>query len=140
MSSLQKPRKIGIYDTTGTLHAFLCKTKDEPRKDMRLLELCAMVNTLFKTDVECNRKRLNMKRYQITPLSEDSGMIEWMLGVKPLRHIVEEMWVKNGYSLAKPNHLKVVDEKFKSHQGVERANLFREEIIQNLPQIPNNSI
>ena len=48
MPSLQKPKRIGIISTTGATHFFLCKAKDEPRKDMRMMELCSILNILFR--------------------------------------------------------------------------------------------
>ena len=58
MNSLQKPRKITIYGNEGSSHVFLCKPKDDLRKDCRLMEFNSMINRLLKKDPISRRKKL----------------------------------------------------------------------------------
>lgn len=58
MSSLQKPRKIGIVGSDGRVYPFLCKPKDDLRKDARLMEFNSMINKLLKKDSESRRRNL----------------------------------------------------------------------------------
>ena len=58
MSSLQKPRKITIVGSNGVKYYFLCKPKDDLRKDARLMEFASMINRLLKKDSEAIQRRL----------------------------------------------------------------------------------
>jgi hypothetical protein len=69
MSSLQKPRKIKITSSTGEDYLFLCKPKDDLRKDCRLMEFNSMINILLKKDSEA-RKR-DLCRLMFLPLTTD---------------------------------------------------------------------
>lgn len=60
MNSLQKPRKIKIKGTDGVSYGFLCKPRDDLRKDARLMEFNNMINRFLKKDAECSRRRLCM--------------------------------------------------------------------------------
>ena len=65
MNSLQKPRKIKIRGTDGKLYGFLCKPKDDLRKDARLMEFNNMINRFLKKDPDSSRRRMCM--YLILP-------------------------------------------------------------------------
>ena len=60
MNSLQKPRKIKIRGTDGRLYGFLCKPKDDLRKDARLMEFNNMINRFLKKDPDSSRRRMCM--------------------------------------------------------------------------------
>lgn len=58
MSSLQKPRKITVFGSDGKSYAFLCKPKDDLRKDARLMEFNSMIIKLLKKDSESRKRGL----------------------------------------------------------------------------------
>jgi hypothetical protein len=58
MSSLQKPRKVTAVGSDGLHYTFLCKPKDDLRKDAKVMEFNSLVNTLLKKDREANRRDL----------------------------------------------------------------------------------
>ena len=88
MASLQKPRKISIEGTDGRIYPFLCKPKDDLRKDARLMEFNNMINRFFKHDAESSRRDLYIRTYSVTPLNEECGVIEWVSNVQTLREIL----------------------------------------------------
>jgi len=88
MSSIQKPRKIKIEGSDGRFYSFLCKPKDDLRKDMRLMEFNNMINRFFKRDPESSRRSLYIRTYSVTPLNEECGIIEWVNNVYTLREIL----------------------------------------------------
>ncbi|KAL7276740.1 serine/threonine-protein kinase M1 [Rhizina undulata] len=88
MTSLQRPRKIKIRGSDGKLYSFLCKPRDDLRKDARLMEFNNMINRFLKKDAESSRRRLYIRTYFVTPLNEECGLIEWVNNVRPLRDIV----------------------------------------------------
>lgn len=58
LSSLQRPRKIVVTASDGKEYAFLCKPKDDLRKDARLMEFDAMINNLLQSNSESRKRRL----------------------------------------------------------------------------------
>lgn len=59
MTSLQKPRKISVWGDDGLKYTFLCKPKDDLRKDTRLMEFNSMIIKLLKKDSESRKRRLS---------------------------------------------------------------------------------
>lgn len=59
MASLQKPRKISVYAEDGSKYGFLCKPKDDLRKDARLMEFNSMIIKLLKKDSDARNRRLS---------------------------------------------------------------------------------
>lgn len=86
--SLQRPKKISVVCSDGSKRFFLCKSKDDLRKDCRFLELATAANTLSKTT--------KIKTYAVVPLNEDTGIIEWISEMASLRRVLSRQ-----YSLAK---------------------------------------
>ncbi|RKP20433.1 hypothetical protein ROZALSC1DRAFT_28073 [Rozella allomycis CSF55] len=78
MPSLQKPRKITIVGSDGLSYIFLCKPKDDLRKDNRLMEFNSMINRLLKKNAQTRRRQLKIRTYSVTPLNEECGLIEWV--------------------------------------------------------------
>jgi serine/threonine-protein kinase ATR len=56
LNSLQRPKKILLYGNDGTSNAFLCKPKDDLRKDARVMEFNSMIN-IFLSRTDHTRKR-----------------------------------------------------------------------------------
>ncbi|KAJ3161128.1 serine/threonine-protein kinase M1 [Geranomyces michiganensis] len=88
MSSLQRPRKLTIRGSDGRNYIFLCKPKDDLRKDCRLMEFNAMINKLLKKDPEARTRRLYVRTYAVVPLNEECGLIEWVPNTIGFRHIM----------------------------------------------------
>ena len=130
LSSLQRPRKLTIRGSDGKLYGLLCKPKDDLRKDQRLMEFNTMINRALKRDAETSKRRLYIKTYGVTPLSEESGTIEWVEGIKPLRDILLKLYQRKGIQ---PNYTEL--RVLLSEASVDRANV---DIFNNrvLPMFP----
>ncbi|KAG0246449.1 serine/threonine-protein kinase M1 [Mortierella sp. GBA43] len=61
MPSLQKPRKITIAGSDGRNYTFLCKPKDDLRKDAKVMEFNGLVNMLLRKDREASKRNLFVK-------------------------------------------------------------------------------
>ena len=105
MNSLQKPRKITIFGNDGNSYIFLCKPKDDLRKDCRLMEFNAMINRLLKKDSQSRRRQLGEKlhfdflgirTYAVIPLNEECGLIEWVPKTVGFRHILVKLYRSKG--------------------------------------------
>ena len=58
LQSMQKPKKIKLIGNDGASYLFLCKGKDDLRKDCRFMEFAGIVNKVLMQDVEARRRQL----------------------------------------------------------------------------------
>lgn len=58
MRSLQRPKKISMIGTDGNTYTFLCKTRDDLRKDARLMEFSHMINRFLRHDSDARQRAL----------------------------------------------------------------------------------
>ncbi|KAM1233901.1 hypothetical protein ACFX13_003629 [Malus domestica] len=58
LSSLQRPKKIILLGSDGIERPFLCKPKDDLRKDARMMEFTAMINCLLSKYPESRLRKL----------------------------------------------------------------------------------
>ncbi|XP_011046623.1 PREDICTED: serine/threonine-protein kinase ATR isoform X3 [Populus euphratica] len=96
LSSLQRPKKIVLLGSDGIEHPFLCKPKDDLRKDARMMEFTAMINRLLSKYPESRRRKLYIRTFAVIPLTEDCGMVEWVPHTRGLRHILQDIYIKCG--------------------------------------------
>ncbi|KAF6176279.1 hypothetical protein GIB67_023570 [Kingdonia uniflora] len=93
LSSLQRPKKVVFVGSDGVERPFLCKPKDDLRKDARMMEFMAMINRLLSKYPESRRRKLYVRTFAVIPLTEDCGMVEWVPHTRGLRQIVQDIYI-----------------------------------------------
>ncbi|XP_033634079.1 serine/threonine-protein kinase ATR-like [Asterias rubens] len=96
LPSLQRPKKIGIQGSDGTVYVMMCKPKDDLRQDNRLMEFNGIVNKCLRKDAESRRRQLHIRTYAVIPLNEECGLIEWILNTAGLRYILHKIYKEKG--------------------------------------------
>ncbi|XAR72671.1 Non-specific serine/threonine protein kinase [Bertholletia excelsa] len=96
LSSLQRPKKVVLLGSDGIGRPFLCKPKDDLRKDARMMEFNAMINRLLSKCPESRRRKLYIRTFAVIPLTEDCGMVEWVPHTRGLRHILQDIYISCG--------------------------------------------
>ena len=91
MSSLQKPKRIVLIGSDGNRYPFLAKPKDDLRKDNRMMEAAGVLNRLFQEESVSRRRGLMIRRFAVTPITEDCGIVEWVGNTKPVRHCIQDI-------------------------------------------------
>ncbi|CAE7142760.1 unnamed protein product [Rhizoctonia solani] len=99
MKSLQKPRKITALSEEGLTYIFLCKPKDDLRKDARLMDFNSMINKLLKKNAESRRRQLHIRTYAVVILNEECGFLEWVLNTTGYRNIITSLYEQRGLSI-----------------------------------------
>ncbi|TKA23330.1 hypothetical protein B0A50_07538 [Salinomyces thailandicus] len=130
LSSLQRPRKIVARGSDGKRYGLLCKPKDDLRKDQRLMEFNGIINRALKRDPESSKRRLYIKTYAVTPLSEESGTLEWVEGIKPTRDILLNLYARKG---TRPNYNDIRNTLNEACASPENAYLFAERVQSQFP-------
>ncbi|KAL4869315.1 hypothetical protein BDV12DRAFT_185211 [Aspergillus spectabilis] len=132
LSSLQKPRKIGIRGSDGKIYNILCKPKDDLRKDQRLMEFNNMINRFLKKDVESSKRRMYIKTYAVTPLNEECGLIEWVDNLRTLRELVTKSLRERGVT---PNYEEIRHYLNEASSDPSRLSLFTDKVLAMFPPV-----
>ncbi|KAJ6637162.1 Serine/threonine-protein kinase ATR [Pseudolycoriella hygida] len=87
-SSLQRPKRITLVGSDGKNYILIMKSKDDLRKDFRLMEFNAVVKQYLRQDSESRQRRLNIRTYAVIPMNEECGLIEFIPGLEAFRGII----------------------------------------------------
>jgi len=133
MHSLQKPRKVEIIGSDSKPYLFLCKPKDDLRKDSRMMEFNTVINKFLKKDPEGRRRQLYIRTYAVVPLNEECGLIEWVVNTTGYRNIIHQLIDSHG-----GNHkelLEKVKEIYAKHHHHITPQIYREQLLPLYPPI-----
>ncbi|PWN50671.1 hypothetical protein IE53DRAFT_394976 [Violaceomyces palustris] len=133
MNSLQKPRKIVIVGSDGKRYPFLCKPKDDLRKDARLMEFDSMINKLLQSNSESRKRSLYVRTYAVLILNEECGLIEWVPNTVGLRHILTKLYVAKGIPIYN-NEIKVDMEQARTNPK-SAAEIFETRVLTKFPPV-----
>ena len=75
MKSMALPKKVTFRGTDGRRQAFLCKPKDDLRRDCRLADFNDLLNKLFVGDPECRRRELKIRTYVSFLTMQQDGLL-----------------------------------------------------------------
>jgi len=74
------------------VYNFLCKPKDDLRKDARMMELMTAANRMLHKSTNCRRRKLSARCYAVVPLDQECGLIEWVPNMEQVRTLVTRYW------------------------------------------------
>lgn len=108
--SLQAPKRICFLGDDGKKYYFLCKYKDDLRKDSRFVEVCKLINKLFSTG-SCTNTSYYIRTYEVIPCFHNFGLIEYIEGLISIKNIAVQYYdnlsvVAKKYSVKKKIGLK----------------------------------
>lgn len=97
LPSLQRPKKLLVHCSDGKSRVFLCKPRDDMRKDMRFLELATLINLLFLKKLR--RSATTIQTYSALPINEEAGIIEWVEKTSSLRLVLSKLYTAIGVQI-----------------------------------------
>ncbi|XP_060828354.1 serine/threonine-protein kinase atr-like [Bombus pascuorum] len=100
MPSLQRPRRITLIGSDGKDYLFMCKPKDDLRRDFRLMEFNDIVNKYLQNDPESRQRRLYIRTYSVVPLNEECGLVEWVPNLVGFRPIIISLYKERGIAIS----------------------------------------
>jgi DNA-dependent protein kinase catalytic subunit len=89
MDSKCNPIKIKIIGNDALIYDFLVKFGEDLRLDQRLQQIFNIINKALETDINCRRRHLSINTYNVIPLSQILGMIQWIDETKSLKEFVQ---------------------------------------------------
>ncbi|XP_029384585.1 DNA-dependent protein kinase catalytic subunit isoform X2 [Echeneis naucrates] len=78
MSSIRRPKRLIIRGDDERDHPFLVKGGEDLRQDQRIEQLFVVMNILLSHDTACTHRGLQLRTYQVIPITKRIGLIEWM--------------------------------------------------------------
>ena len=133
MHSLQKPRKVVIQASNGARYPFLCKPRDDLRKDARLMEFDSMINKLLQSSSESRRRRLYIRTYAVLILNEECGLIEWVPNTVAFRQILAKHYAALDIPLYTSDLKGILDEARANPKS--SAALFEQRVLSRYPPV-----
>jgi FKBP12-rapamycin complex-associated protein len=90
IASKQRPRRLKMKGSDGRTFQYLLKGHEDLRQDERVMQLFGLVNTLLSIDSESYKRRLEIRRYPVIPLSPNTGMLGWVENTDTLHVLIKE--------------------------------------------------
>lgn len=90
IASKQRPRRLKMKGSDGRVYQYLLKGHEDLRQDERVMQLFGLVNTLLSIDSESYKRRLEIRRYPVIPLSPNTGMLGWVENTDTLHVLIKE--------------------------------------------------
>ncbi|GJJ73027.1 serine/threonine-protein kinase SMG1 [Entomortierella parvispora] len=73
-----KPKKLSLMGSDGKRYTYLFKGLEDLHLDERVMQLLRISNGMLVRDKESNSRQLSARHYAVVPLSDNSGMIQWV--------------------------------------------------------------
>ncbi|XP_053571003.1 LOW QUALITY PROTEIN: DNA-dependent protein kinase catalytic subunit [Bombina bombina] len=77
-NSLRKPKRILIHGNDEKEYPFLVKGGEDLRQDQRIEQLFDIMNIILSHDAACSQRHMQLKTYQVIPMTTRIGLIEWL--------------------------------------------------------------
>ncbi|KAM7370115.1 hypothetical protein PAMP_011395 [Pampus punctatissimus] len=94
MSSIRRPKRLIIRGDDERDHPFLVKGGEDLRQDQRIEQLFAVMNILLSHDAACTHRGLQLRTYQVIPITTRIGLIEWMENTCTLKEFLTSTMTK----------------------------------------------
>uniref|UniRef100_A0A8C3JZN1 DNA-dependent protein kinase catalytic subunit n=1 Tax=Calidris pygmaea TaxID=425635 RepID=A0A8C3JZN1_9CHAR len=89
MESLRKPKRITIRGSDEQEYPFLVKGGEDLRQDQRIEQLFDVMNIILSQDASCSQRNMQLKTYQVIPMTTRLGLIKWLENTCTLKEFLK---------------------------------------------------
>ncbi|NWI56935.1 PRKDC kinase, partial [Calyptomena viridis] len=89
MESLRKPKRITIRGSDEQEYPFLVKGGEDLRQDQRIEQLFDVMNIILSQDAACSQRNMQLKTYQVIPMTTRLGLIKWLENTCTLKEFLK---------------------------------------------------
>jgi DNA-dependent protein kinase catalytic subunit len=136
LSSIRRPKRLIVHGADEKEYMYLVKGGEDVRQDQRIVQLFNLMNGILKTDPECAKKSLTMRTYEIVPMTESLGLIEWIPNTAPLKEILDDQLNRKFAPKKKDPTKKLSVVSPSAHQQARTNSLWQEKQRQPVPEGP----
>ncbi|KAL1920620.1 uncharacterized protein VTP21DRAFT_997 [Calcarisporiella thermophila] len=90
LPSKTKPKRLILYGSDGREYPFLFKGLEDLHLDQRIMQFLRITNELLKRDKKAAMRSLSARHYAVIPLSDHTGMLQWVDNALPMFHIYKQ--------------------------------------------------
>jgi FKBP12-rapamycin complex-associated protein len=90
IASKQRPRRMVMIGSDGKDYKFLLKGHEDLRQDERVMQLFGLINVCFDNSQTTKGRGMDIVRYSVLPLSNNSGVIGWVDNCDTLNSLVKQ--------------------------------------------------
>uniref|UniRef100_A0A8C3EGH3 DNA-dependent protein kinase catalytic subunit n=1 Tax=Corvus moneduloides TaxID=1196302 RepID=A0A8C3EGH3_CORMO len=94
MESLRKPKRITIRGSDEQEYPFLVKGGEDLRQDQRIEQLFDVMNIILSQDAACSQRNMQLKTYQVIPMTTRLGLIKWLENTCTLKEFLKNSMSK----------------------------------------------
>lgn len=89
LRSLRRPKRLTAIGNDEREYHLLVKSGEDLRLDQRIEQLFRLMNRLFASNPESQRRGLSLKTYTVAPFDPNLGVIEWVPDTTTVKSVVE---------------------------------------------------
>ncbi|POM69040.1 DNA-dependent protein kinase catalytic subunit [Phytophthora palmivora] len=89
LASKQLPKRLTVHCSDEKNYTFLVKGGEDLRLDQRIEQLFGVMNQILEADPQCRDQRLSLTTYDVIPMTQEIGILEWVGGTSTLKGVIE---------------------------------------------------
>ncbi|CAI5736025.1 unnamed protein product [Peronospora farinosa] len=89
LASKQLPKRLILHCSDEKDYTFLVKGGEDLRLDQRIEQLFGVMNQILDTDSRCRAQKLFLTTYNVIPMTQEIGIVEWVSGTSTLKGVIE---------------------------------------------------
>ncbi|KAG2951098.1 hypothetical protein PC129_g2200 [Phytophthora cactorum] len=89
LASKQLPKRLTVHCSDEKDYTFLVKGGEDLRLDQRIEQLFGVMNQILDADPRCRDQRLSLTTYDVIPMTQEIGLLEWVGGTSTLKGVIE---------------------------------------------------
>ena len=92
LGSIRRPKRIELHGTNEKSYYMLIKGGEDLRLDERLQQLFSLMNEIFSGDTDCKSRSISIKQFNVIPMTNRMGAIEWVTDTMPLKQLIQKQY------------------------------------------------
>ncbi|RLN50197.1 hypothetical protein BBJ29_000484 [Phytophthora kernoviae] len=89
LASKQLPKRLTVHGSDEQEYTFLVKGGEDLRLDQRIEQLFGVMNQILQVDSRCRDLGLSIRTYNVIPMTQEIGILEWIHGTSTLKGVIE---------------------------------------------------
>ena len=88
--SLRKPKRLTMFANNEKKYHVLVKGGEDLRLDQRIEQIFSVMNIILLKDTECEKREHFIRRFEVVPIKNTTGLLEWVDNTRALRTFLEK--------------------------------------------------
>ena len=89
LGSIRKPKRLTLNGSNEKEYDLLVKGGEDLRLDQRVQQVFKIMNKWFIDDPNWHNRELQLSTFQVVPISNRTGVLEWINNTIPLKELIE---------------------------------------------------